>query len=94
VLSVNLLLAGSRLKSSGSFFHAAQTNARGARTNMLVYAINDCPHTPQIRVPAPPPRIVRVAHHVTVLRPFAAVFTLQSHVLPCFFRKFKRYESL
>jgi hypothetical protein len=36
-------------------------------------------HRPQIRIPAATPRVVGVAHDISVARPFAAVLTLQCH---------------
>jgi len=36
-------------------------------------------HALQVRIPPPPPRIIRVADHISKTRRFAAEFTLQCH---------------
>jgi hypothetical protein len=38
----------------------------------------------QIRIPSAPPRVIRVADDVSIVRRFAAKFTLQCHFSSCF----------
>jgi hypothetical protein len=45
-----------------------------------VNARNDRPDALQVRIPAPPPGVVGVADHVSIVRPFAAKFTLHCHI--------------
>jgi hypothetical protein len=49
---------------------------------MLPRAVHHSAHAPQIRIPPPPPRVVRVADHVPKMRHFAAQFTLHRHNFP------------
>jgi hypothetical protein len=67
---------------SGRFFHAAQSDARRAHLHLLPHAIHHRTHSLQIRIPPPAARIIRVAYHIPVARPFAANFTLQCHNSP------------
>jgi hypothetical protein len=70
---------GFKVGSSGCFDHAAQSDARRAHAHVLGHAGHHRAHTLQIRIPPAPPRIIRVAHDIPVLRPFAAQFTLHCH---------------
>src|SRR5713226_4995639 len=65
---------------SGSFLHAAFADARRANAHVLLHAVDHPAHAPQIRIPPPPPRIVRVADHVPTVRPLAAQLTLHRHI--------------
>jgi hypothetical protein len=38
----------------------------------------------QIRIPSAPPRVIRVDDHISIVRRFAAKFTLQCHFSSCF----------
>jgi len=76
-----------KVRGSGSFFHAAQPDAGCAHTNLFLYAIHHRTDAPQVRVPPPPPRVVRVADYVAVVRRFAAEFTLQCHCSSRFFQE-------
>lgn len=67
-------------KKSSSFFDAARPNARGAHADVFPRAIHDGLHTPKVRIPAPPPRIVRMADHVAVRGLLATDFTGQCHI--------------
>src|SRR5580698_3170479 len=73
----------SKVGGSGGFLHLAGTDARRADTHLLLHARHDCVHAFQIRIPPPPARVVRVAHHVSIMRPFAAKITLQCHCFSC-----------
>src|SRR5437867_180762 len=84
---------GSR-ESSGGFLDAAEPDARGADAHVLAHAVHDGLHAAKIRIPAAAAGIIGVADYVAVVRPFAAVFTLQSHVLTCFFLNCYRTEPL
>src|SRR5712691_11571204 len=64
---------------SGSFLHAAFADARRANAHVLLHAVDHPAHAPQIRIPPPPPRIVRVADHVPKVRHLAAQLTLHRH---------------
>jgi hypothetical protein len=68
---------------SGSFLYLARTDARCANSHLLLHARHHRPHTLQVRIPAPPPRVVGVADHVSIMRPFAAELTLQCHFSSC-----------
>ena len=70
---------------SGCFLDAAGANASGADAHLLVDARHNRANTLQIGVPAAATRVVRVADNVSVVRRFAAEFTLQCH---CFSSRF------
>src|SRR5260370_24873139 len=61
---------------SGSFLHAAFADARRANAHVLLHAVDHPAHAPQIRIPPPPPRIVRVADHIPKVGHLAAQLTL------------------
>ena len=71
-----------KVRCSGSFLDAAGANARRANPHMLPRAVHHTAHATQIRIPSPPPRVVRVADHVSKMRPLAAQFTLHRHNFP------------
>ena len=71
-----------KVRRSGSFLYAARANARRTNPHMLPRAVHHTAHATQIRIPSPPPRIVRVADHVTKMRRLAAQFTLHRHNFP------------
>jgi hypothetical protein len=50
-----------------------------ANTNLLASAVDERTDPLQIGVPAPPPRIVCVANHISVLRTFATNITSLGH---------------
>ena len=64
---------------SGSFLHAAAANASGAYADVLLHPADHGVHTFQIRIPASPPRVVRVADDVAKMRRFAAQLTPHCH---------------
>jgi len=64
---------------SGGFFHTARANASRAHANMLPRTFDNRFHALQVRIPPPPPRVVRVADDVSIVRRFAAEFALQCH---------------
>src|SRR6266851_2795198 len=64
---------------SGSFLHAAFADARRANAHVLLHTVHHRAHPPQIRIPPPPPRIVRVADHISKVRRLAAQLTLHRH---------------
>jgi hypothetical protein len=72
-------LGGKFKVSSGSFFHAAQSNAGRAYANLLARPIHEGMNILEIRVPAATPGIVGVADYVSVVWAFAAEITLQCH---------------
>jgi len=72
---------GRKMKSSGGFLYFTGANACGAHPHVFRRRAHRRAYALQIRIPAAPPRIVRVANHVAVLRPFAAKFTLHRHKL-------------
>ena len=65
--------------SSGGLFYAPSANARGTYPDVLLDSRYDRAHALQIRIPAAPASVVRVADYVAIVRPFAAEFTLQCH---------------
>src|SRR5260370_23930662 len=71
-----------KVRCSGSFLHAARANACRANAHMLSRAAHHGANATQIRIPAPPPRVVCVADHVSKMRAFAAQFTLHRHNIP------------
>jgi hypothetical protein len=71
--------------SSSRFGDFSGANTRRANTHLFFHASHDGTHALEVRIPAAPPGIVRVADHVSVMRPFAAEFTLQCHCFSCFF---------
>ena len=68
---------------SGSFLYLARTNARCANSHLLLHARHHRSHALQVRIPAAPPRVVRVADHISIMRRFAAELTLQCHFSSC-----------
>jgi len=82
-----------KVGGSGSFFHAAQPDAGRAHANLFLYAVHHRADAPQVRVPPPPPRVVRVADYVAVVRRFAAQFTLRCHGFS-YFSKCRRLSVL
>jgi len=71
---------GFKVWCSGCFFHSPGANAGGANSDVLPASIHDRVHAPKVWIPASPPRVVRVADHVSIARRFAAEFTLQCHI--------------
>jgi len=71
-----------KVGSSGGFLYFAGTDARRANADLFPHARHNRAQALQVRIPPAPPRIVRVADHVSIVRRFAAEFTLQCHVLP------------
>jgi hypothetical protein len=69
-----------KVGGSGRFLHAAPADALRAGTHMLLHAPNDRANAPQVWIPPAPPRVVRVANHISKVRRFAAEFTLQCHL--------------
>ena len=72
-------LGGKFKVDSGSFFHAAQTNAGRADANLLARPVYERMNILEIGVPAATPGVVGVADYVTVVWAFAAEITLQCH---------------
>jgi len=72
-------LGGKFKVGSGSFFHAAQTNAGRAYANLLARAVDKGVNVLEIRVPTATPGVIGVADHVSVVGAFAAEITLQCH---------------
>src|SRR5690348_112896 len=62
--------------ASGSLLDAPRADAGSAHADMLAHAVNHCANTLQIRIPAAPAGIIRMADHVPETRPFAANLTL------------------
>lgn len=69
------------MAGSGGFLDLAGSNTSRARPYMFRVVPARCAHALQVWIPAPPPRVIRVAYHVPILRPFAANFTLHRHKL-------------
>jgi len=65
--------------SRAGFSNAARANAVRADAQLLLHALDDRANALQIWIPAPPPRVIRVADDVSILRTLAADFTLLSH---------------
>jgi hypothetical protein len=65
--------------SRAGFSNAARANAVRADAQLLLHALHNRANSLQIRIPAPPPRVIRVADDVSILRTLAADFTLLSH---------------
>lgn len=63
----------------GSFPHSSRADTRRARAHMLAHASDDSLHAPQIRIPPPPPEVVRVAHRIAVAWFLTAYFANQRH---------------
>src|SRR5579884_3409074 len=63
-----------RRPSSGSLGDPARPQARGADPHAAPYTVDDRPHAAQIRLPAPPRDVVRVADGIAVLRTPTANF--------------------
>jgi hypothetical protein len=77
---------GDRVKAkagnSGSFLYAAVANAGRANTNLFPRSVDDRANHSKVRIPASPPRIVRVTDHVSERRSFAAQHTLRHRLIP------------
>ena len=65
--------------SSRGLFNAAGTNAGGTDANVLARAFDYGFDPPQIRIPAAPGNVVRVADCVSKQRLLAAKFTCECH---------------
>ena len=70
---------------SGSFLHFARANASRAYAHLLPVAGHQRMYPLQVRIPAPPSRVVRVADYVPEMRTLAAQFTLHRHIISRFF---------
>src|SRR5712664_2426706 len=70
--------------SSGSFLHFARADTRRANTHLLPHARHNRAQALQVRIPPAPPRVICVADHISIMRRFAAEFTLQCHISSCF----------
>src|SRR5260370_2806408 len=68
--------------SSGGFLYFAGADARRANADLLPHARHHRAQALQVRIPPAPPRVIRVADHISIMRRFAAEFTLQCHILP------------
>jgi hypothetical protein len=73
-----------KVGGSGSFFYFAGADARRANTDLLAHPCHHGAHALQVRIPPATPRVIRVADHVSIMRRFAAEFTLQCHFSSCF----------
>jgi hypothetical protein len=81
----NLERAKAKAGNSGGFLYAAHADAGGANTQLLPRAVNYRANHFEVRIPAPPPRVVRVADHVSERGAFAAQLTLRHRlVLLCY----------
>jgi hypothetical protein len=69
---------------SGGFLYLAGADARGANADLFPHARHDRAHAFQVRIPPAPPRVIRMADHVSKMRRFAAELTLQCHFSSCF----------
>jgi hypothetical protein len=69
--------AKAKARNSGSFLYAAIANAGRANTDLLSRSVHQRANLPEVGVPAPPSRIVRVADHIAECRAFAAQLTLR-----------------
>ena len=65
--------------SGAGLGNAAGANAIRADAQLLLHALHHRANSLQIWIPAPTPRVIRVADDVSVLRTLAADFTLLSH---------------
>src|ERR1700686_1437418 len=72
----------SKVRCSSSFLNTPAADALRANAHVLPGAVHQRAHPPQIRIPAAPPRIVRVADHVAKVRHLAAQLTLHRHNVP------------
>jgi hypothetical protein len=73
-----------KVGGSGRFLYLAGADARGANADMFPHARHDRAHTLQVWIPPAPPRVIRMADHVSKMRRFAAELTLQCHFSSCF----------
>src|SRR6266404_3210388 len=73
-----------KVGGSGGFLYLAGADARGANADLFPHARHDRAHAFQVRIPPAPPRVIRVADHVSKMRRFAAELTLQCHFSSCF----------
>jgi hypothetical protein len=69
---------GLRMAGAG-FGNAARANTVRANAQLFLHALHNRANSLQIWIPAPSPRVIRVADDVSVLRTLAADFTLLSH---------------
>src|SRR5260370_23853911 len=74
----------SKVRGSGGFFYFAGADARRANAHLLPHARHHRAHALQVRIPPAPPRVIRVADHISKMRRFAAELTLQCHFSSCF----------
>jgi len=81
-----------KARNSGSFLHAAVANAGRADTEMLGGRSHHGANSPEVGIPAPPPRIVRVADDISECRALAAQLTLR-HRWSYFAIKLFRYRT-
>src|SRR5207245_5416038 len=68
---------------SGGFLYLAGADACGAHADLLPHARHDRAQAFQVWIPPAPPRVIRVADHISKMRRFAAEFTLQCHFSSC-----------
>jgi hypothetical protein len=73
-----------KVGDSGGFLYLAGADAGCANSNLLPHACHHRANALQVRIPPAPPRVVRVADHVSIMRRFAAELTLQCHFSSCF----------
>jgi len=73
-----------KVGGSGGFLYTAKSDARRTNADLLPHARHDRAHALQVRIPPAPPRVIRVADHVSIMRRFAAELTLQCHFYSCF----------
>src|SRR6266481_5977089 len=70
--------------SSGSFLDFAGADARRANADLFPHASHHRAQALQVRIPPASPRVICVADHISIMRRFAAKFTLQCHISSCF----------
>src|SRR6266478_4312094 len=70
--------------NSGSFLYFARADTRGANTHLLPHSRHNRAQALQVRIPPATPRVICVADHISIVRRFAAEFTLQCHISSCF----------
>jgi len=72
-----------KVGGSGGFRYTAESDARRANADLLPHARHNRAHALQVRIPPAPPRVIRVADHISKMRRFAAELTLQCHFSSC-----------